>query len=172
MAELARDLGIGTRTLYKHFHSKADLVLEVMTRFAAEMAREQQSRFDRRLSPVERLREVALTWVETRIRFAAVFWREVEQQYPEAMAVWQAQLNVGLAMAHERILPELRSDVPPGLSISLLFASVRHAADPARCDQLGISRQDAVVHAVELWARGALRRPSLRLVASPGGDAS
>ena len=153
MAELSRDLGISTRTLYRQFRSKDELLIEVMTRFAEEMAAAQESRFERRLSSVERLREVAITWVETQIRFSAAFWREVQEQHPEAMAVWNGRFQGIWMLARDRLLPDLREDLPPGLAISILMSSVRHAADPARCDYLGLSRQEAVVYAVDLWAR-------------------
>jgi AcrR family transcriptional regulator len=164
MAELSAELGISTRTFYKHFRSKAELMLEVVTRFAEEAARRQESRFARKLTPLERILEAAYGWLDDRDRFSAIFWKEARQQYPEAMAVWDATQRVLMATARERALPDLREGLPPDLAISLLFSSVEQAADPRFCDRLGISRQEAVTHAGEIWARGALRRPALRVV--------
>jgi len=164
MAELARDLGISTRTLYKHFRSKAELMHEVMGRFAEEWRTAQQSRFDRNLSVVERLHEISLGWLASRDRFSATFWRETRQLYPEAIAVWhKTQLVMGVR-ARDVLGPALRDDVPKPLSVEILYAAVNLAADADRCDRLGISRHESVRHAVELWARGALKRADLRLV--------
>ena len=86
------------------------------------------------------------------------------------MKVWQDAQREMSRKAYERILPELRTDVPPDLSISILYARIANAADPVRCDRLGLSRQEAVLHAVDLWSRGALRRPNLQLVESEPED--
>ncbi|MBW2314759.1 MAG: TetR/AcrR family transcriptional regulator [Deltaproteobacteria bacterium] len=168
MAELATELGISTRTLYRHFRSKSDLMTEVITRFAEDATKKQESRFARNLKPRERILETAYGWLDDRARFSAVFWKEAHQQYPEAVAVWRATQRVLLATARERVLLDLREDLPPDLALSLLFAAIDHAADPRRCDRLGLSRQEAVTHAAEVWARGALRRPVLRVVGEEG----
>lgn len=167
MAELAGDLGISTRTLYRHFRSKKDLVVEVMRRLAEETAAQQKRRTERRLSPIERIREVALAWVDGRTRFSVTFWREVEQQYPEAMQVWHLRLAVVAQVARDYLVPVMRDDIPKQLSASILIESVLRASNPERCNQLGLSRQEAVTHAVELWARGGLKRPALTLVPPP-----
>jgi len=168
MAELAGGLGMSTRTLYRHFRSKAELMQEVVARYAEEAARRQESRFARKLNPLERILETAEGWLEDRDRFSAAFWREAHQQYPETLQVWRTTQRGLLAKARERILPDLREGLPPDLAIALLFSSIELAADPVRCDRLGISRQEAVAHAGEIWARGALRRPALRVVPGDG----
>jgi AcrR family transcriptional regulator len=158
MAELAHDLGISTRTLYKHFRSKAELVHEVVGRFAEEWRAGQRRRFAQRLPAVERIREVALAWLEVRDRFSATFWRETRQHYPEAFAVWSEAQRALWSRARQGIRPAMRDDVPKPLSAAILLEAIGVAADPDRCDRLGLSRQEAVMHAVALWARGALER--------------
>jgi len=170
MAELARDLGISTRTLYKHFRSKAELMHEVIGRYAEAAARDQESRFSRNLDPLERILETAYAWLDNRDRFSAVFWREAHQQYPEAVEVWRATRRRLVENAKERALPDLPDDLSPDLAIRLLFAVIEEAADPVRCDRLGISRHEAVSLAARVFVRGAVRPPRLRLVETPEPD--
>jgi len=139
-----------------------------MTRFSEDAARAQASRFERRLSPLDRIREAALGWIETQDRFSPLFWKETRQQYPEAMDVWRETRRRLYAIAYERALPDLRPGLPPGLALSLLFTTLERAADPRLCDRLGLSRQESLRHAAEVWARGALRRPDLRVIDGEG----
>ncbi|MBW2315424.1 MAG: TetR/AcrR family transcriptional regulator [Deltaproteobacteria bacterium] len=59
MAELARDLGISTRTLYQHFASKAELVHEILGRWAVEVDADQARRLTSKESLQERMIDVA-----------------------------------------------------------------------------------------------------------------
>jgi hypothetical protein len=131
------------------------------------VAEDQRRRLEQKLGVVERIHETAQTWVETRIRFSATFWREVKQHFPEAMKLWEGRMALVWARARSEGVKEFRDDVPPLLSASILMNSIRHAADPDRCDRLGISRQQAVAHAVDLWARGAVKRSQIALVPAP-----
>ena len=64
MAELARDLGISTRTLYQHFPSKADLVDSLMERWAAEVQRTQNANIAQDATPFEHMLKAAESWLE------------------------------------------------------------------------------------------------------------
>jgi len=79
MAELASELGIRTRTLYRHFRAKDELVVEVVERLAEEFASAQRRRLEQRLPALDRLRETAVSWVEARTRFSPTFWRDLRQ---------------------------------------------------------------------------------------------
>jgi hypothetical protein len=141
-----------------------------MERFSREWRSSYQYRIDAKLSVLERLRIVTLAWLEVRDRFSPTFWRETRKQYPEAYAIWQENQRAYLAAASRVLLPAMRDDVPKRLSTSILFSSIALAADPDRCDRLGLSRQEAVSYAVDLWARGALKRADLRVVPDPAPE--
>ncbi|HKJ25141.1 MAG TPA: TetR/AcrR family transcriptional regulator [Myxococcota bacterium] len=156
MAELARDLGISTRTLYQHFGSKAELVEEVLGRWAAEMDADQAERLQSAGSVEARMIEAATGWIEGQDRFSEAFWQQVSADFPEATRVLSDQVRKSLGVAREQVARELHHGLDVDLALSLLKGAIRHALDPHRCDRLGISRQEAVRQSVELWCRGAL----------------
>ena len=144
MAELARDLGISTRTLYQQFASKADLVREIMERWAAELEVEQRRRLRSDLSPKGRMVDAAQSWIEGQDRFSAAFWAEVVPDFPDAAQIMQDQVRKSLGTARNYLAPLVHEDFSRDLAISLLNSSIRHALDPKRCDRLGLSRLEAV----------------------------
>ena len=156
MAELARELGISTRTLYQQFASKAEIVHAIMERWAAEVAEQQRARQRASWTTLERIQDAARSWVDGQGRFSRAFWSQLRHDYPEANEVMNGQIRRILTTARERLAPRLRGDLHRGLSLTLLLEIMRRAADPALCDRLGLARQDAISQAVELWAVGAL----------------
>jgi AcrR family transcriptional regulator len=156
MAELARDLGISTRTLYQHFGSKAELVSEILGRWAAEVDADQARRLESALSAEQRMFDAAASWIEGQDRFSEAFWLQVGADFPEASRVLAEQVRRSLGVAREALAREVDDELHVELALSLLKASIRHALDPRRCDRLGLSRQEAVREAVRLWCRGAL----------------
>jgi len=169
MAELARDLGISTRTLYQHFPSKADLVASLMDRWADAVERRQLRTMSDGRSPYEQLLEAASGWLEGQCAFAPAFWSQLERDYPETSARYQARLRRILEVGRQNLMPFIREDLDKGLALALMQASLRAAADPVRCDRLAISRQEAVRQAIEVWVRGTLR-PVRALHVVPDSD--
>ena len=157
MAELARDLGISTRTLYQHFGSKAELVHEILGRWAIEMNTDQERRLSGGQSLKERMIDAAVSWVDGQDRFSDSFWLQISSDFPDARQVFSEQIRKSLARAQAQIACEVHDEFNLPLAMSLLKSVIRHALDPKRCDRLGLSRHEAVRQAVELWCRGALR---------------
>jgi len=157
MAELARDLGISTRTLYQHFPSKAELVASLMDGWADQVEREQRANLAEESSPYERMLRAANHWLEGQCRFSTTFWLQLDRDFPEVSRGFQERLRAILQEGREALVEFIREDIDKGLALSLMNASLAAAADPARCDRLGISRQDAVRQAIEVWVRGTLR---------------
>ena len=157
MAELARDLGISTRTLYQHFPSKADLVDSLMERWAAEVQRTQNANIAQDATPFEHMLKAAESWLEGQCRFSPTFWLQLDRDFPDVARRFQDRLRQILREGREELVEFIRDDIDPGLAFSLMNASLAAAADPVRCDRLGLSRQDAVRQAIEVWVRGTLR---------------
>lgn len=156
MADLARELGMSTRTLYQHFPAKAVLVRELMERWADEFLGEQGRRILEDRPPLEGMKEAAAEWVDAQARFSSRFWRDLAREHPEVWQSFQERLGQGFGRARERVLPLLRDGLPPELVLRLLIQSVQFAADPERCEWLGLSRREAVEAAIDVWAHGAL----------------
>jgi AcrR family transcriptional regulator len=157
MAELARDLGISTRTLYQHFPSKADLVASLMDRWADEVQAEHEKRTASDRSPYEQMLAAAEGWLEGQCGFSESFWAELERDFPAAFGRFQGRLRGILDAGREHLMPFIRDDLDKDLAFALMQASLRAAADPERCDRLGLSRREAVRQALEVWVRGTMR---------------
>ncbi|MBW2315425.1 MAG: TetR/AcrR family transcriptional regulator [Deltaproteobacteria bacterium] len=157
MAELARDLGISTRTLYQHFASKSALVLALMDRWADQVQADQELHVDDGRSPYEQMLEAARSWLEGQCAFSTSFWAQLERDFPDAFGRFQTRLRALLDEGRKNLLPYIREDLDDGLALALMQSSLRAASDPERCDRLGISRQEAVRQAIEIWVRGTLR---------------
>jgi AcrR family transcriptional regulator len=156
MAELARELGISTRTLYQHFESKAEMVREVMERWARDVEVDQARRARSGLGPRERMIEAADSWIEGQDRFSGEFWTQVQEDYPEASRVLLDQVRKSLGAARAYLGPRVSPELDAELALSILRGAIARALDPKRCDRLGLSRQEAVRQAVDLWCRGAM----------------
>jgi len=155
MAELARDLGISTRTLYQQFGSKAEIVREVLERWAAE--HDDEPGAPPGGSVQGRVMEATERWVRGQDRFSTEFWRQIHRDYPEARRALADRIERSQERMREHLAPHLRPEVNVDLALSLLRRSLGHALDPERCNGLGLSRQEAVRQTVSLWCRGALR---------------
>jgi AcrR family transcriptional regulator len=166
MSELARDLGISTKTLYRHFPTKADLVDSLMQEWSSELERRQADRLDRMRDPVARVQEVAHESLELIGAFSTTFWTELRRDFPEPAARFTAAVVASYTRAGAWLAPMLREGVDLRVAGRLLHVMLAAAADPDTCDELGITRRDAVDQAVRLWAEGALR-PRPHAVANP-----
>lgn len=155
MAELARDLGISTKTLYAVFGSKADLVHRLTQRWAARLDRQLEG--DDGEGPfVDQLLRTSEVWQAHRRRFGDAFWEQLEQDYPESYAlVVDARQRVRERM-RQRITPYLRPELSPQVAIELFDAALARAMDPEVQQRLGVSGRAAIGAAVSVWARGAL----------------
>jgi len=156
MAELARDLGISTRTLYQQFSSKAEIVQDILGRWVAELEADRAQREERSLSTQAWMIDAAESWLEGRNRFSASFWAQIQTDYPGARALVTDQVRKSLAATRAFLTPRVRPDLDSELAVLILREAIRGALDPKRCDRLGVSRQVAIQQSVELWCRGAL----------------
>jgi AcrR family transcriptional regulator len=158
MAELARDLGISTRTLYRHFPSKAELVASLMDRWADEVERDHRARLDADTrSPYREMLESAELWLDGQCGFSPAFWAQLERDFPLAWERYQARLRAILDEGRRSLVEFIRDDLDQRLAMTLMQACLVAAADPERCEALGITRKEAVRQAIEVWVRGTLR---------------
>lgn len=164
MADLARDLGVSTKTVYREFGSKAALVQALIDRWAARLEASQRYRIEQVEDPVLRLGAGIGEIFAHVSRYAPVFWRELRADYPEQQASFDAVVTRARLRAAEWISPALREDLDRRFALDLLGALVRLAVDPERSERFGLTREQALDQAVTIWASGALgeARPSRR----------
>jgi len=159
MAELARSLGISTKTLYRHFSNKVELVTALMESWEQTWSRRQQDNIKHARPPQERIRDSALRWMEHTSQFSPLFWLQIEKDFPEAHRLYQEGHTNFLERARQNLTPYIRDDLEPTLALAGLMALITQASDNTLCDHLNITRRDAVTQSVHLWASGALKTP-------------
>ena len=157
MSELARELGISKKTLYQHFSSKEDLVSTMIDHMMSEM----HQRGDEISSETTCPKALARRWAQVMLRgeesYTKVFWQELERDYPEAYTAMQEQTELARLRAMTQLAAHLRDDVSPELAIATFGFVLTGALDPDLCERLRMTREESVMSALAIWARGALR---------------
>ena len=158
MAGLSGQLGISTRTLYRHFPGKSELVTALMHRWASEWFDFQKSGLEQGLSPRLRIERTALDWLRHTSRFSSCFWQELERDFPQAYAVYRDEYQGYLLRSRNNLLGSIRKGLRPELALNNLMLLIQACRDQRRCDQLNITREDALRDSIALWAQGALEQ--------------
>ena len=157
MADVAYDLGMSKKTLYRHFESKDALVHELVKAWGERLEDGQRALRARTATPVLFFRDAAALWVDALSEFSQAFWAEVRTEHPDAHAAFVTILQASRRRMRERLVRHLRPGVDRELALEILNATVARAADPSVAARLGISTREALLGSLEVWARGALR---------------
>lgn len=169
MGDLARELGMSKKTLYQHFESKDALVRATVERWL-ERLRTRAAAPDAPLDDVvELVRWGTDMWLREQKDFSIEFWRDLRLDHPETWQILQEGRNAGASM-QEAVGKRLRADIPSAVVVELYFAAVRHFNDPAVCERIGVDRHEAVLAAIDVWTRGALRPPVDGELPAPPAD--
>jgi AcrR family transcriptional regulator len=160
MIELARDLGLSSKTIYRHFPKKFDLVAAMVEELVAELASEQESRVASGGKATERMLAAVDTWLERTARQHPSFWHDLRKHYPNAWTIYEAATLRSLASSSKLLRPELRADVDASLAYTLLIESIQSASNAQRCERLGLTRREALRQAIITWSRGNLKNAS------------
>jgi AcrR family transcriptional regulator len=160
MSELARDLGISTKTLYREYATKSELVSSLIDRWIHAIASNRVRRLVTIDDPVERITVAAQLSLDHTDAISADFWRDLRRDHPDDMQRYTAAVDNALLEARDWLATEVRPEVDVRLAGPLLLSLLRSAVDPQFCDGVGVTRHQAAAAAVEIWARGALRSGS------------
>lgn len=153
MSELAADLGISTKTLYSHFRQKDALVDRLVSRWAADVIGEDIATGERE-SPMEALKERALAWVGQFSEWSPAFWRDLKHDYPQHWQRYQESYQLKAKQRELLIQTILRPGTNAALAAAMMDAILAHLLKPEVCEQLDMTRKQAVAAAAELWALG------------------
>jgi AcrR family transcriptional regulator len=156
MAELVRELGISTKTLYRHFPTKANIVAALMQSWAQAWIEQQHLRMQVGLDPRSRIEQAAIHWLDHTSTFSDQFWLQLERDFPEAYVIYQSEYASFLERSRQNLAGMIRAGLNSDLALSNLMALIAHASDRNLCDQLNMTRKDALLEAIDLWACGAL----------------
>ncbi len=157
MAALVSELGISTRTLYRLFPNKSALVSALMKSWAADWAELQGDNVRQSLPPGERVKTIALRWLNHRATFSPLFWQQLERDFPDAQKYYEQEHERFLERSNANLRPYIREDIDPDFAIANLIALFHQSSDPSYYEAFNLTRDDAVIQSMELWIRGALK---------------
>jgi AcrR family transcriptional regulator len=153
MGELARELRVSTKTLYKYFRNKEDLVYELVVRW--------ENRIHKPLSSYEGslldiLRYWVKVWVENDAQFSTAFWQDLQSDYPQLYKVYVDSLYSRMAVMRARVTPFLKPEINPDFAWSTYFILMTASAKPKTFEKLGMTRDQSVYAAFDFWVNAAL----------------
>ena len=160
MGELAKTLGMSTKTLYKNFPKKKHLVSALMEKWSAELLDKQNNRINQGMTPKDRITDASVDWLNQTSQFSEIFWAQLERDFPDAFKVYEEGRRVFFDRSRKNLTNSIREELNADLALSNLLAVIANSTNQKLCTQLNITRKDAVVDAVDLWAKGALKEYS------------
>lgn len=155
IADVARDLAMSTKTLYREFPSKDALVAAIVERWATRLTAAQDADEDQ-LSPVERVRSTVHRLVWFRSRFCDEFWSDLAADHPVAWTRYVELFDQVQASTAEWMARWVRPEVDPELARALLRSGIEMALRGDKAGTTGLTPEQAIDAVIELWAGGAL----------------
>lgn len=160
MSQLARDLGMSTKTLYRLFPSKEAMLMAMVERWSARLVAAQQRRMRSSMSAEERVRTAVRHLTAWRSKFADAFWVDLEFEHPDVWARYRQIVAESQDHSTAWMSTLVRADVDVVFARELLIASVRRALDPEVRSAAGLGRGEAIDAAVHIWAAGVFTDPT------------
>jgi AcrR family transcriptional regulator len=163
MDDLARELGMSKKTLYRHFPSKDALLGEVLDQFAGGMLALANGFFsDRSLSfPVKMVRfGEALLQRLSQIRPHTL--RDLQRSSPQLYARLEELRSKNIPLIFGQIIREgqaagmVRKDIDPVFAVAYWRPAIQSVLHPDTLEQLGLAPHEAMRRAVDIFFGGLL----------------
>ena len=161
ISQLVGEVGISTKTLYRLFENKSHIVQELINSWADHWFQKREQGISEGLPPKERIERLITQWADHLGRFSREFWRQLERDFPEAHSIYRKHYQVFMEHSRQSLLVASRDDLNAGLALSSLMALVDHAGTQGVYDRHNMTRRDALVEVIGLWATGALKQEYL-----------
>lgn len=159
MSDLARELGMSTKTLYREYATKDALVEALVRHWIDRFVAVQADRERTGMGPEQRLQLGSREILEWRRTYSEAFWDDLRADHPEAWALYLETVRAERVAAWVRVRSEMRDDVDHVLAWKLINVVVEHALTPEVRKKTGMGVGEAIDAAIAIWARGALRPP-------------
>lgn len=159
MGELASSLRMSTKTLYKYFGTKDELVHELIVRWEARVHKPITAYETDDLMEILRYR--IKVWVENDAQYSTAFWLDLKTGYPALYKVYIDSLYESMRAMRERLTPYLRDDVDVEFAWSCYFTLMTDAARRKTFEKVGMTREQCVFAAFDFWVAAALDKNKL-----------
>jgi AcrR family transcriptional regulator len=159
MGDLASTLRMSTKTLYKYFTNKEELVHELIVRWEARVHKPISAYPTNDLMEILRYR--IKVWVVNDAQFSTAFWLDLKTGYPALYKVYIDSLHESMRAMRERLTPYLRDDVDAEFAWSCYFTLMTDAARRKTFEKVGMTREQCVFAAFDFWVAAALDKNKL-----------
>ncbi|HEX7712925.1 MAG TPA: TetR/AcrR family transcriptional regulator [Bacillota bacterium] len=162
MDELAADLGLSKKTLYKNFASKNDLLKEVVEEFMGEQIVQVQQILNSTESTMEIMKRLVMFIGNLASQISHLRIQDLQKNAPE---IWKEIAEVRekyIAANFKNILQDgiregkFRSDVNPDLILMILISCINGIINPITLAQLPISIREAFEGIITVVFNGIL----------------
>jgi len=157
MLRLAKHLGVSTKTLYRHFHTKSALIQAVVEKNDQHFNENRMRRIMSGESAHDRIVSASLEWLDLRNELGASFWHELQRDYGDIYELFEQKLNAFLERSAELLRPEIRAGLDEDYAMSLLWKTINEVPTHEECEKFGLMQKTALVQAIDIWARGSLK---------------
>jgi len=154
MGGLASSLRMSTKTLYKYFTNKEELVHELIVRWEARVHRPITDYGTDDLMEILRYR--IKVWVDNDAQYSTAFWLDLKTGYPDLYKVYIDSLYESMRVMRERLTPFLRDTVDVEFAWSCYFTLMTDAARRKTFEKVGMTREQCVFAAFDFWVSAAL----------------
>lgn len=162
MDELAAELGLSKKTLYKYFASKNDLLQEVVEEFMGEQIVQIQRILNSEASTMEMMKRLVIFIGNVASQIGHLQIQDLQKNSPE---IWRgiAELREKYIAANfKNILQDgiregkIRSDVNPDLILMILISCINGIINPITLVQLPVSIKEAFEGIITVIFNGIL----------------
>ena len=157
MLSLSKELGISTKTLYRHFSTKSEMIQAVVELNDQRFHENRTRRILAGENLHQRIISASLQWFELRSELGDAFWHELQRDYIEIHALFEERLQTFLDQSAAILKPEIREALNKDHALLILWKAINDVPSYEECEKLGLTRRDALTQAIDIWAHGSLK---------------
>jgi AcrR family transcriptional regulator len=161
MGDLATEMKISKKTIYKFFPSKDELVKAIAKRFMNRVRKNIEATLNKDTNAVEKFTDLVLTITNVVSRVGDSWMKEMQKDFPK---LWQEIDNFRTKMIYDNLAKVveqgksegLLEDHPTSIILTIYTASVRAVIQPDFVINNNFSLKQAVQHTFRIMMNGIL----------------
>ena len=161
MSDLASEMKISKKTIYKFFPSKDELVTAIAKRFMGRIRKNIEATLNKKTNAVEKITELVLIITKVVSKVGDNWMKEMQKNYPH---LWYEIDNFRTKMIVENLAKVfeqgkaegLLEDHPTPIIMTIYMASVRAVIQPDFVIHNNFSLKEAVQHTFRIMMNGIL----------------
>jgi len=164
MDEIASDIGISKKTLYKYFGSKEAVARQVIACFQEEMTRLFDEKKKAVSDPVERFETLVVEITRLRAAMKNRFPADIKQDIPdlwrEIEAFREVQIMKNIAENLEEGIEKgrIREDINTQIATRLYVAAIQAIMQPDLIEEMNVSVEESLSNISSIFLNGVKRK--------------